>query len=276
MSIPPPIDAFDDNQGERMVPETSGVTVFWEHVYRYAFAARFARDRIVLDVACGEGYGSAAMLKAGAKSVIGVDLSGEACDHARRKYGIDARQGSAESLPLGDASVDLVVSFETIEHLTNPSRFVDECARVLGPGGMLVVSTPNRKVYARPEIRPNPFHCSEMDEPEFREVLKSQFSNVTLYTQRPFSASFWSLRAFASDSTPWSRSSLLRRIHRSAQFRLAPELYSDPGGSNRRSAVETILDVSRKRRSFVNPYVVRPQKKWTGEVPTYMIATARR
>jgi O-antigen biosynthesis protein len=66
---------LDDNSGERMVPERSGGLTFWEHVYRYAFASDFVKGKYVLDIACGEGYGSAVLLKAGAEKVIGIDIS---------------------------------------------------------------------------------------------------------------------------------------------------------------------------------------------------------
>src|SRR5687767_6601798 len=98
-------DCMEDT-GERMLPETTSAVTFWEHIYRYRFAARFVRGRRVLDIACGEGYGAAALLRAGAASVIGVDISEEACEHARQKYGIDARPGSAEQIPLPSQAVD--------------------------------------------------------------------------------------------------------------------------------------------------------------------------
>ena len=119
---------------ERMVPEHAPPAVFWEHVYRYRFASKFVEFKRVLDIACGEGYGAAALLKAGAASVIGIDIYPEVCEQARRKYGLDARAGRANSIPLSSSSIDVVVSFETIEHLDSPVRFLDECCRVLAPG----------------------------------------------------------------------------------------------------------------------------------------------
>src|SRR6266704_1151086 len=119
------IQVLDDNAGERMVPEVSGGMTFWEHVHRYAFACRFVAGKRVLDIACGEGYGSAALQKAGAAQVIAVDISDSACAHARAKYGVDARPGAAERIPLPDGSADVVVTFETIEHVPNPERFLD-------------------------------------------------------------------------------------------------------------------------------------------------------
>src|SRR5258707_11589234 len=100
-----------DATRERMVPESSDTPTFWEHVYRYAFASRFVEGRRVLDIACGEGYGAAALEKAGAAHVIGVDISESVCLHARKKYGLDARPGTGEQIPLPDNSVDAVVSF---------------------------------------------------------------------------------------------------------------------------------------------------------------------
>src|SRR5437667_10028853 len=112
-----------EDTGERMIPESTPAAPFWEHIYRYRFATRFVRGRRVLDIACGEGYGAAALARAGAARVIGIDLSEEACEHARQKYGVDARSGDAHRIPLPDRSVDVIVSFETIEHLNTPAAF---------------------------------------------------------------------------------------------------------------------------------------------------------
>ena len=130
----------DPNSGvtqftERMVPEEAHARIFWEHVARYRFAKDFVRGKRVLDIACGEGYGASSLAKAGAASVVGVDIADDVCEHARRKYGIDARTGDAQAIPLPDRSIDLIVSFETIEHVASPAAFLQECARVLAPDG---------------------------------------------------------------------------------------------------------------------------------------------
>ena len=158
--------------GERMVPELTEFDTFWEHIYRYRFASRFVMGRRVLDIACGEGYGAHALSRAGAVSVIGVDVSDEACRHARLKYGLDARCGNAMDIPLPTGSVDVVVSFETIEHVPQPERFLAECRRVLAPEGTLVVSTPNKAVHAESGHQ-NPYHCKEMTEEEFAQRYAS-------------------------------------------------------------------------------------------------------
>lgn len=168
--------------GERMIPQFSDEGTFWEHVERYRFACSMTKEKDVLDVACGAGYGTAALLKSGAKTVIGVDISPEAVAYAKELYNVDARLGTAENLPLPDSTVDLLVSFETIEHIQNPSLFLGECCRVLRSDGTLVISTPNLVVY-REGTPENPFHCSEMSVEEFARLMETQFEEVELYGQ---------------------------------------------------------------------------------------------
>lgn len=158
------------------------MNMFWEHVERYRFACARAAGKRVLDIACGEGYGSAALSRAGARSLVGVDIAAQAVEHARQRYGIDARIGDAESIPVADKSIDLLVSFETIEHVPNPAAFLDEALRVLDENGMLVISTPNLNVY-RHGLDHNPFHCSEMPVEEFEKLLRERFGHVELYGQ---------------------------------------------------------------------------------------------
>lgn len=257
-----------------MVPEWADQFTFWEHVYRYAFACRFVAGKRVLDIACGEGYGTASLVRAGAASVVGVDISNETCVHAHSRYGIDARVGSAERIPLADASVDVVVSFETIEHVPDPRRFLDECGRALATGGLLVISTPNKDVYSGPGTKPNPFHCSEMTKREFLAALSEKFRSVRLYTQRPRSACWWSSRSLAVETKPGA--SGFERLRRSAQFRFFPRAVYDPAIEERQQAVEQILLARHGAANPLNGYAVR---RWLGpafERPTYFVATAIR
>lgn len=265
---------LDDNSGERMVPESSGSSTFWEHVYRYAFASRFVKGKRVLDIACGEGYGAAALQKAGAAHVIGVDISESVCLHARNKYRLDARQGTAEQIPLLSKSIDLVVSFETIEHVPNPSRFLDECVRVLVPEGRVIISTPKKGTYSWPGGAQNPHHCSEMTEEEFSSALGSRFREPRYYTQHPYSAAWWSLRTVVSDVTPWTRLRGFRRLRRLVQSRFAPEATAELTNEQRDLVVEHILDAGMRPHRLLNPYALRPRRTWTEENPTYIVATA--
>ena len=174
--------------GERFVPGIEGEIVY-EHVHRYAFARRYAAGRRVLDVACGEGYGSA-ILAAGAASVVGVDIDAQTVAHARTTYASLANltfvEGSAAALPLADASVDLVVSFETLEHLEagDQPRMLAEVARVLAPGGALVLSAPNRVEYSEARGYVNPFHRREHDRAELERLLDAHFPARRWHSQR--------------------------------------------------------------------------------------------
>jgi len=171
---------------ERFVPGIDG-QIWYEHWHRYHFAAPFAAGKAVADVACGEGYGSA-LLARSAASVTGIDASAETVAAARRRYsgppGLAYVEGRCEALPLGEASIDLVVSFETLEHLENPRALIAEAARVLRPGGVLMVSTPNKAIYSDKADYRNPFHPSEMYESEFVATLRERFAHVRLFGQR--------------------------------------------------------------------------------------------
>jgi len=259
-----------------MVPESSTGLTFWEHAYRYAFASGLVKRKRVLDIACGEGYGAAALQKAGAAQVIGVDISEAVCLHARDKYQIDARPGSAECMPLTDKSVDVIVSFETIEHVPNPGRFLDECVRVLEPGGTLIISTPNKGIYTYLGGAPNPYHCSEMTEEEFTSILSSRFRDLRFYTQRPNSAAWWSARSFVSDNSLWRHLPGFCRLRQLAQAVFAPEEVSDPEDEQRESISNLILRLGQSPHQLLSPFALRRQRKWTREKPNYVVAIATR
>lgn len=172
--------------GERFVPTEQG-RIRLEHYHRYVSVMEFVADKDVLDVACGEGYGTSLMATA-ARSVVGVDISEEAIDHASRTYNnminLSFRQGSATSIPAGDAVFDVVVSFETIEHLSAQAEMLAELRRVLRPDGILIISSPNRPVYSAEHGQENEFHVKELDFDEFDDLLKSQFASIRYFGQR--------------------------------------------------------------------------------------------
>lgn len=262
--------------GERMVPESADMFTFWEHVYRYAFACRFVRGKRVLDIACGEGYGSAALQKTGAASVIGVDVSESTCAHVRDKYGLDAKPGTAEQIPIPESSIDVVVSFETIEHVPDPWRFLDECVRVLAPGGRLVISTPNKEVYSGRLGAQNPYHCSEMNEEEFASALRARFHDSHFYTQCPYSAAWWSPRTLVCARTMWRHIRGFQRLRQAVQRQVFPEAVSEPTIEQRASAADVVLEVARSRRHLLNQYLVRSRRGWHREQSVYIVATAVR
>jgi ubiquinone/menaquinone biosynthesis C-methylase UbiE len=171
--------------GERYVPFVKG-DIELEHLHRYAFAGELAEQKDILDIACGEGYGSH-LLAGRAKSVIGVDLSEDVVLHARAKYvapGLEFRQGDCTCIPLENSSVDMVVSFETIEHHDQHEAMLSEIKRVLKPGGLLMISTPERGLLDGLPLRPNEFHVKELSLSEFTELLARHFKNHVLFGQK--------------------------------------------------------------------------------------------
>jgi GT2 family glycosyltransferase/ubiquinone/menaquinone biosynthesis C-methylase UbiE/glycosyltransferase involved in cell wall biosynthesis len=172
--------------GERYVPAEQG-EIRVEHMHRYAAVAKLVAGKDVLDVACGEGYG-ARLIADSARSVTGVDISEEAIRHAKGAYGdrknLAFRQGSASKLPLADNAVDVVVSFETIEHLEEQRLMLAELRRVLRHDGVLVISSPNRPVYSRGGEHHNEFHVRELDFTEMDALLRSEFPAVRYYGQK--------------------------------------------------------------------------------------------
>jgi lipopolysaccharide biosynthesis protein/ubiquinone/menaquinone biosynthesis C-methylase UbiE len=188
--FPQPVNAlrFD---GERYVSgllgnATSG-DIQSEHYHRYLFALRFCSGKDVLDIASGEGYGSHCLGQV-ARSVIGVDANDEAVEFANRNYLTDRvsfKVGRAQAIPIADTSIDVVVSFETLEHFAEHDAFATEVRRVLRPGGLLVISSPNRVVYSEQANYHNEWHVRELDRDEFFGFLADNFANVGLFAQRP-------------------------------------------------------------------------------------------
>jgi len=171
--------------GARFIPTEQG-RIRLEHYHRYAMVLDIVKEKDVLDVACGEGYGSSFIADA-ARSVVGVDISDEAVQHASATYtkaNLLFRQGSVTALDFDDASFDVVVSFETIEHLAEQALMLSEIRRVLRTDGLLVISSPNRPVYSEESGEHNEFHVKELDFKEFDDLLKVQFPTIEYFGQR--------------------------------------------------------------------------------------------
>ncbi len=170
--------------GERFLPEVTG-EIWHEHWHRYVLAMPLARDLRVLDAACGEGYGSA-LLGRVAREVTGVDVAHDAVAHATRRYagpGVRFAAASCTALPFPDASFDLVVSFETIEHLAAQREMLAEFRRVLAPAGVLMLSSPNQPAYAALGPGRNEFHVRELTRDELAELLAPAFPEQCWYGQ---------------------------------------------------------------------------------------------
>jgi SAM-dependent methyltransferase len=172
--------------GERFTPECVR-EIWYEHWHRYAFALDLAKGRRVLDAACGEGYGSH-LLATVASSVHGVDISAQAIEHARTRYGgadgITFSVGDAAALDLPDRSFDVVVSFETLEHLAAQNELIAGFARVLAEDGVLLISSPDKRTYSDIAGFRNEFHVRELYRDELLELLQPHFRQVRLFGQK--------------------------------------------------------------------------------------------
>ena len=171
--------------GERLVTSCHRPLVY-EHLHRYAVAFGLGKRKRVLDIACGEGYG-ANLLAFVASKVVGVDLDAGTIAHAKAKYrrrNLHFVQGSCTEIPCEDQSIDLVASFETIEHISEHDAFLSEIKRVLAPGGILVISSPHKAEYQKVSEAANPFHEAELDHDEFVQLITKRFKHCVAAKQR--------------------------------------------------------------------------------------------
>ncbi|KAA8964820.1 class I SAM-dependent methyltransferase [Mycobacterium sp.] len=169
--------------GERTIPGHD-VENYWfrRHEVVYQRLAPRCAGRDVLDAGCGEGYG-ADMIAGVARRVTALDYDESAVAHVRVRYPrVQAVHANLADLPLPDASVDVVVNFQVIEHLWDQPGFVAECLRVLRPAGLLMVSTPNRITFSPGrDTSLNPFHTRELNADELTGLLlDAGFATVSL------------------------------------------------------------------------------------------------
>ncbi len=175
--------------GERFIPNFMlDKELEVEHLQRYYSIIDLIKGKVVVDAASGEGYG-ADLLAQHAQSVYGIDISQEAIECAREKYhkeNLYFINASIEHLPFPDNSIDVVVSFETIEHVDEDIQhcFMNEVRRVLDDDGILIISTPDKEVYADMRNYSNDFHVKEFYKHEFYNFLSAYFERVDFYYQR--------------------------------------------------------------------------------------------
>jgi len=172
--------------GERFISGQGGAQIAYEHLHRYAFAARWARGMRVLDVATGSAFG-AALLARQAAAVWAIDIDLPSLRGAADQYGrgkILFLRADAARLPFPDASMDLVVAFEVLEHVRDQEGLVRELARVATRGGLVLISTPDKATYSDARGYTNQFHVSEFYRDDFLGLLSAHFRDVRLFRQQ--------------------------------------------------------------------------------------------
>ncbi len=170
--------------GERVCPDFPDDN-FRNHLRVYEFAAQFVPGRRVLDVGCGTGYGAAFLLKSGAASVRGIDLSPEAIRYARRKFGkmgVQYEVMDAQAISFDPGRFDLVFSSENLEHLPKPADCVAGIRRTLAQGGIFVLGTPNPEMdLDEAGTLENPYHVKEFSFEELQSMLRPLFKTVVIF-----------------------------------------------------------------------------------------------
>jgi ubiquinone/menaquinone biosynthesis C-methylase UbiE len=241
---------------ERVVPAATPHGAFAESGLRYAFAAGHVARRDVLDVASGTGIGSSFLLSAGAKSVTGVDVSEECVTLARKLYpSCKFMNADGCALPFPDAYFDVVVSFETIEHVSDCSKFIGSCHRVLKSPGTLILSTPNRSVS---RFTPNRFHIKEFYREELDRLVGSRFNQFEVFAQNPVNLlSFVPIRTCIRLLEKAKLKELLKRLLRPHHSELTQDWSFEPSK----------LDPSHR----VYPYEEGRVRK-----PTYIVIVAKK
>lgn len=191
-----------EDTGERLIEKGNEQTLtYGEHLARYNSVLDVVKGKVVLDIAAGSGYGTKIMSKS-AQQVIGIDYFDEAVKYSKKHYSarnVTYKTGDAHNLPLQDDTIDVVVSFETIEHLTDPAQFIKEVKRVLKKDGIFIVSTPNDAEF----MEGNEFHIHEFNLDELQKLINKNFTNCEFYYQGTwFSAGLLKEESFRRSMQP--------------------------------------------------------------------------
>jgi 2-polyprenyl-3-methyl-5-hydroxy-6-metoxy-1,4-benzoquinol methylase len=186
-----------EGTGERYVPWLEDPDVSYEHLHRYAYAMQFVQNKRVLDLACGEGYGSRLLART-AESVVGVDIDEQAVRHAGNKYiknNLRFKKGSITNIPIEGRSIfDVIICFEALEHIDDHEKLVKEVKRLLTGDGIFIVSTSNKWAYSDEPKHKNPFPVHGLYLDEFTELFEKYFKQVKILGQRIYcNSNIWSI-----------------------------------------------------------------------------------
>jgi SAM-dependent methyltransferase len=170
--------------GERTLPDVPEENYWYRrHLAVYRWIAERCAGKRVVDMACGEGYGSAVLAER-ALEVVGVDANPEAHEHARLRYSaprLHFERALVEEFD-GGAPYDAIVFLQTIEHIVEPAALLERFVSLLAPGGVAYVSTPNRLTLAPPGAARsgNPWHVREYTAGEYGDLLRDVFGEVEI------------------------------------------------------------------------------------------------
>jgi SAM-dependent methyltransferase len=168
--------------GERTLPDVPEENYWYRrHLVVYEWIAERVAGKHLVDMACGEGYGSD-VLAGAARSVVGVDANPEAHEHARLRYVRPNLRFERDLVESFSEACDVVVFLQTIEHLREPGEILEHFRSMLEPGGVAYVSTPNLLTLAPPGAlkSDNPWHVREYRAEEFRELCEAHFGRVEM------------------------------------------------------------------------------------------------
>lgn len=169
--------------GERTLPDVPEENYWYRrHLVVYEWIAAQAAGKRVIDMACGEGYGSAVLARRAA-SVVGVDANPEAHEHARLRYRRENLRFARELVESFSEPADAVVFLQTIEHLQSPAEVLAHFRSLVGEEGVVYISTPNVLTLAPKGARrsDNPWHVHEYEADEFEMLCRGAFSQVDIY-----------------------------------------------------------------------------------------------
>lgn len=168
---------------ERVIPGISANFLFQEALARYVFAQRLIKKGFrIIDIGCGTGYGNSILAKKG--DVTGIDNSREAILFAKKHYkNVKFLVANATKLPFENGGFDIICSFEVIEHLRRPKKFLSEAKRILKKGGVMILSTPNKAISSPNGNPESPYHEKEYTYIELNNLLKEFFKNVKILGQ---------------------------------------------------------------------------------------------
>jgi ubiquinone/menaquinone biosynthesis C-methylase UbiE len=201
---------------ERLDAQAALPRLVEEHLARYRYASRFVAGMRVLDVATGTGFGAQFLLEAGARGVVGVEIDAEAVAVAARMQlrGLAFVRADALRLPFAEATFDACVASETIEHVSDGKKFLDEVARVVTVDGILVLTTPN--LLSNQISHDNPFHVREYEPDELTALVSERFEVIRIGGQFPARRGprRWVRRWLASSGIAHRLRSLLPRTMR--------------------------------------------------------------